>query len=59
MLDEETLAILDRMIQSQDTISGMTAEGYFIDGFKTGFRLALAILYEGEKPFLREISERS
>lgn len=59
MLDEETLAILDRMIQSQGTISGMTAEGYFIDGFKTGFRLALAILYEGEKPFLREISERS
>ena len=59
MLDEETLAILDRMIQSQGTISGMTAEGYFIDGFKTGFRLALAILYEGEKPFLREISEGS
>lgn len=25
MLDEETLAILDRMIQSQGTISGMTA----------------------------------
>ena len=34
MLDEEALAVLDRMIQSQGTITGMTAEGYFIDGFK-------------------------
>ncbi len=59
MLDEETLAILDRMIQSQGTISGMTAEGYFIDGFKTGFQIALAVLYEGEKPFLKSVSERS
>lgn len=53
MLDEETLAILDKMILSQGTLTGMTAEGYFIDGFKTGFQLALAILYEGEKPFLK------
>ena len=59
MLDEETLAILDKMILSQGTLTGMTAEGYFIDGFKTGFQLALAILYEGEKPFLMGVSEGS
>ena len=59
MLEEETLAILDKMILSQGTLTGMTAEGYFIDGFKTGFQLALAILYEGEKPFLKGVSEGS
>lgn len=59
MLDEETLAILDKMILSQGTLTGMTAEGYFIDGFKTGFQLALAILYEGEKLFLKGVSEGS
>ncbi len=59
MLNQEALAILDRMIQSQDTITGMTAEEYFIDGFQTGFQIALAVLYEGEKPFLKSVSERS
>jgi len=59
MLDEEALAVLDRMIQSQGTITGMTAEGYFIDGFKTGFQLALAVLYEGENPFFKAVSDGS
>lgn len=59
MLDGNALAILDRMIQSQGTITGMTAEGYFIDGFQTGFRLAAAVFYEGEKPFLKAVSDGS
>lgn len=59
MLDDDALATLDRMIQLQGTVTGMTAEGYFIDGFHTEFRLALAILYEGEKPFLKAVSEGS
>lgn len=59
MLDGDALAILDRMIQSQGTITGMTAEGYFIDGFQTGFRLAAAVFYEGEKPFLKAVSDGS
>ena len=57
ILDDNTLALLDRMIQLQGTVTGMTAEGYFIDGFQTGFRIALAVLYEGEKPFLKAVSE--
>ena len=57
ILDDTTLALLDRMIQLQGTVTGMTAEGYFIDGFQTGFRIALAVLYEGEKPFLKAVSE--
>lgn len=57
MLDGDALAILDRMIQSQGTITGMTAEGYFIDAFQTGFRLAAAVFYEGEKPFLKAVSD--
>lgn len=28
MLDDNTLALLDRMIQLQGTVTGMTAEGY-------------------------------
>ncbi len=59
MLDGDALATLDRMIRLQGTITGMTAEGYFIDGFQTGFRLAAAVLYEGEKPFLKAVSEGS
>lgn len=59
MLDGDALAILDRMIQSQGTITGMTAEGYFIDGFQMGFRLAAAVFYEGEKPFLKAVSDGS
>ena len=57
ILDDNTLALLDRMIQLQGTVTGMTAEGYFIDGFQTGVRSALAVLYEGEKPFLKAVSE--
>lgn len=57
MLDGDALETLDRMIRLQGTLSGMTAEGYFIDGFRTGFRLAAAVLYEGEKPFLKAVSE--
>ena len=48
MLDHETSEILDKMICLQASITGMTAEEYFIDGLRTGFRLALAILDEGK-----------
>ena len=41
MLDHETSEILDKMICLQASITGMTAEEYFIDGLRTGFRLAL------------------
>ena len=34
------------MIYLQTTLTGITAEEYFIDGLRTGFRLALAILGE-------------
>jgi hypothetical protein len=35
----------------------MTAEEYFIDGLRTGFRLALAILDEEENGLLKPISD--
>jgi hypothetical protein len=57
MLGGDALAALDRMIQLQDSLAGMTSEEFYIDGFKTGFRLALAVLYEGEKPMLIPVSE--
>lgn len=56
MLDQEASAILDKMICLQATITGMTSEEYFIDGLRTGFRLALAILDERENGLLKPIS---
>lgn len=57
MLGGDALATLDRMIHLQDSLAGMTAEEFYIDGFKTGVRLALAVLYEEEKPMLKPVSE--
>ena len=57
MLDHETSAILDKMICLQASITGMTAEVYFIDGLRTGFRLALAILDEGKNGSLTPITD--
>ena len=48
MLNQEAATVLDKMICLQAAIAGMTAEEYFIDGLRTGFRLALAILDEEE-----------
>ena len=56
MLDHETSEILDKMICLQASITGMTAEEYFIDGLRTGFRLALAILDEGKNGSLTQIA---
>ena len=58
MLDPNALSVLDRMISLQCTVTGLTAEGYFIDGLRTGFRLARAILYDGESDFFTPVSER-
>ena len=44
MLNQEAATVLDKMICLQAAIAGMTAEEYFIDGLRTGFRLALALL---------------
>lgn len=57
MLDHETSEILDKMICLQTSITGMTAEEYFIDGLRTGFRLALAILDEGKNGSLKPITD--
>ena len=56
MLDPNALSVLDRMISLQCTVTGLAAEGYFIDGLRTGFRLALAILDEEENGLLKPIS---
>ena len=56
MLDQEAATVLDKMICLQAAIAGMTAEEYFIDGLRTGFRLALAILDEEENGFRKPIS---
>ena len=58
MLDPNALSVLDRIISLQCTVTGLTAEGYFIDGLRTGFRLALAILDDGESDFFKPVSER-
>ena len=55
ILDSDAAEILNRLVNLQGTLNGLTAEGYFIDGFRTGFRLAIALLDDesGEEPSLR------
>ncbi len=57
MLDADALAALERLVHLQGNLHSMTAEGYYIDGFRTGFQLATAVFYDGEKNFLRAVSE--
>ena len=59
MLDADALAALERLVHLQGNLHSMTAEGYYIDGFRTGFRLATAVFYDGEQNFLRALSEES
>lgn len=52
-LAPELLPVLKRLTDAQVRISDITAEEYFIDGFKTGARLMLDVLsdaYENLKP---------
>ena len=46
-LDEDGAALLNHLINLQGTLNGLTAEGYYIDGFRTGFQLAIALLDDG------------
>lgn len=57
MLAGEALTALDRMVTLQSTITGLTAESYFIEGLRTGFRLAVAALDDEETGFLRPITK--
>ena len=44
MLSQQGMDSLERLISAQITVTALTSEGYYIDGLKTGFRLALALL---------------
>ena len=59
MLNGDALKRFEKILRLHGDITGMTAEGYFIEGFRTGFRIATAALYDGEKSFLEEYSEQS
>ena len=59
MLDEDALKLYEKQVRLDGEITGMTAEAYFIDGFRTGFRMAVAVLYDGEKTFLEEYSDQA
>ena len=43
MIPPELRPVLKRMADAQITVNGITAEAYFIDGFKTGARFMLAV----------------
>ena len=52
-LTPELLPILKRLTDAQTELNGITAETYYIDGFKTGARFMLAVYdnsYENLKP---------
>ncbi len=44
LLKEEEKALLEKLISAQITVTSITAEEYFKDGFKTGFKIVLAAL---------------
>lgn len=50
MLNSDAVRQLDKMLRMQGDVTGMTAEEYFIEGFRTGFRFALAVLYDDDLP---------
>ena len=52
-LKGDALERLESLLLRQGCMTQLTAEGYFTDGFRTGFRLALAVLYEEQKPPLK------
>ncbi len=52
-LKGDALERLENLLRLQGSMTQLTAEGYFTDGFRTGFRFALAVLYEEQKPPLK------
>ena len=44
LLSEEEKKLLEKLISAQIAITSITAEEYFKDGFKTGFKIVLAAL---------------
>ena len=52
-LTGDALEQLENLLRLQGSMTQLTAEGYFTDGFRTGFRFALAVLYEEQKPPLK------
>ena len=52
-LTGDALERLESLLLRQGCMTQLTAEGYFTDGFRTGFRFALAVLYEEQKPPLK------
>lgn len=52
-LDGEAAELFDMVCQLQGNVTEMTAKEYYIDGFRTGFRLAVSALFDGDKPLLK------
>ncbi len=54
-LDGESLTLLKELVSLQATLSGLTAEGYFIEGMRTGFQLTLALMDEDAPGFFKRM----
>lgn len=59
MIDGNASEMLDKVLQMHSDITSMTAEGYFIEGFRTGMRIAAAVFNGGEKPFLKDYFDKA
>jgi len=44
LLDDEGKSVLDKLMSGQMALDGITAREHFIDGFRLGARIALAIM---------------
>ena len=56
-LSGEALEQFEQVCQLQGDVTEMTAKEYYIDGFRTGFRIALCVLNDCEKTNLSGISD--
>jgi len=55
VMGREAIPLLERFEKAQSTLTSITAESYFIDGFKTGARFVMEILddsYENLEPII-------
>lgn len=54
-LNEVAREQLKKLVSLQTTLSALTAEGYFIEGMRTGFQLALALTDEDAQGFFKRM----
>lgn len=59
LLDGESRDLLKELVSLQTTLCSLTAEGYFIEGMRTGFQMALALTDEDAPGFFKRMVDNN